>query len=62
MHSEKHIHITLVRSPIGCLPKHKASLATMGLRRLRQVVSARDNAATRGILNQIRYLVKVEGE
>lgn len=56
----KTLKITLVKSPIGAVPKHKATVQAMGLRKLNKTVELPDNEATRGQIQQIRHLVKVE--
>ena len=56
----KTLKITLVRSTIGQIPKNRATVAAMGLRKLNQTVELPDNAATRGQIQQIRHLIKVE--
>ena len=58
--AEKTLKVTLVKSPIGAVPKHKATVEAMGLRKLNKTVELPDNAATRGQIQQIRHLVKVE--
>ena len=58
--AEKSLKITLVKSPIGAVPKHKATVEAMGLRKLNKSIVLPDNAATRGQIQQIRHLVKVE--
>ncbi len=58
--ADKKLKITLVKSTIGAVPKHKATVASMGLRKLNQSIELPDNAATRGQIQQIRHLVKVE--
>ncbi|MDY2699902.1 MAG: 50S ribosomal protein L30 [Suilimivivens sp.] len=60
MAEQKMLKITLVKSPIGAVPKHKATVESMGLRKLNKTVVLPDNAATRGQIQQIRHLVKVE--
>ncbi len=60
MAEQKMLKITLVKSPIGAIPKHKATVKAMGLRKLNKTVVLPDNAATRGQIQQIRHLVKVE--
>lgn len=57
---DKKLKITLVKSPIGAIPKHKRTVAAMGLRKLNKTVILPDNASTRGQIQQIRHLVKVE--
>ena len=60
MAEQKMLKITLVKSPIGAVPKQKATLESMGLRKLNKTIVLPDNAATRGQIQQIRHLVKVE--
>ena len=60
MAEQKMLKITLVKSPIGAVPKHKATVNAMGLRKLNKTIVLPDNAATRGQIQQIRHLVKVE--
>ncbi|MBD5462497.1 MAG: 50S ribosomal protein L30 [Lachnospiraceae bacterium] len=60
MAEQKMLKITLVKSPIGAVPKHKATVNSMGLRKLNKSIVLPDNAATRGQIQQIRHLVKVE--
>ena len=54
------LKITLVKSPIGAVPKHRSTLLAMGLKKLNKTVTLPDNAATRGQIQQVRHLVKVE--
>ncbi len=60
MAEQKTLKITLVKSPIGAVPKHRATVEAMGLRKLNKTIVLPDNAATRGQIQQIRHLVKVE--
>lgn len=53
------LKITLVKSTIGAIPKHK-TVAALGLRKLNHSVEQPDNAATRGMVAQVRHLIKVE--
>ena len=54
------LKITLVKSPIGAIPKHKKTVEALGLRKLNKTVEMPDNAAVRGMVEQLRHLVKVE--
>lgn len=54
------VKVTLVKSPIGAVPKHKKTVVAMGLRKLHQTVELPDNDATRGMIKQVEYMVKVE--
>ena len=58
--TEKKLKITLVRSTIGQIPKARATIAAMGLRKMHQTVELPDNAATRGQIQKVRHMVKVE--
>ncbi len=54
------LKVTLVKSPIGAVPKNKATVEAMGLRKLHKTVEMPDNAATRGMIRKVAHLVKVE--
>ncbi len=54
------IKITLVKSTIGAIPKHKKTVQALGLKKLNSSVIQQDNAATRGMVKQVSHLVKVE--
>ena len=54
------LRITLVKSTIGAVPKHKKTVEALGLRKLNKTVELPDNAATRGMVQQVQHLVKVE--
>ena len=54
------LKITLVKSPIGAVPKQKATVEALGLKKLNKTVEMPDNAAVRGMSQQVRHLVKVE--
>lgn len=54
------LRITLVKSTIGAIPKHRKTVEALGLKKLHSVVEQQDNAATRGMVNQVKHLVKVE--
>ena len=51
------LKITLVKSTIGAVPKH---VKTVGLKKVNKTVEMPDNAAVRGMIQQVRHLVKVE--
>ena len=54
------LKITLVKSPIGAVPKHKATVKALGLKELDKTVEMPDNSAVRGMIQCVRHLVKVE--
>ncbi len=58
--AEKMLKVTLVKSPIGAVPKHRRTVEAMGLTKMHKTVTLPDNAATKGQLQQVGYLVKVE--
>ena len=54
------LKITLVESPIGAIPKQRATVEALGLKKLQKTVELPDNAAVRGMIQNVRHLVKVE--
>lgn len=57
--AEQILEITLKRSPIGRSPRHRQTLATLGLTKLNKTVRHRDNPSVRGMIRQVAYLVEV---
>ncbi len=60
MAKKKTLKVTLVKSPIGAVPKNKKTVEAMGLRKLHQTVELPDNDAVRGMIRHVNHLVKVE--
>ncbi len=58
--ADKKLKITLVKSPIGAVPKNKKTVEALGLTKLHKTVELPDNAATRGMIRKVAHLVKVE--
>jgi len=58
--ADKKIKLTLVRSTIGRLKRHKDCVAGLGLRRVNHSVEVLDTPANRGMINKVSYLVNVE--
>ncbi|MBP3807582.1 MAG: 50S ribosomal protein L30 [Eubacterium sp.] len=54
------LKVTLVKSPIGCIPKHKRTVEALGLKKVNKTVELPNNAATKGMIKQVEYLLKVE--
>ena len=54
------LKITLVKSTIGAVPKHKKTIEALGLSKMHKTVELPDNAATRGMIKQVQHLVEVE--
>ncbi|MEH6358902.1 MAG: 50S ribosomal protein L30 [Pseudomonadales bacterium] len=62
MAETKRIKVTLTRSTIGRLPKHRETVRGLGLSRIRQVVELEDTPAVRGMIHKVNYMVSVVGE
>ena len=60
MEQQKMINVTLIKSPIGAIPKHRATVEALGLHKLHQTKTLPDNEAVRGMIWHVRHLVKVE--
>jgi len=58
--SAKTMRVTLVRSMHGRLQKHQACVRGLGLRRMHQTVEVIDTPETRGMVNKVSYMVRVE--
>ena len=54
------LNVTLVKSPIGAVPKHRKTVEALGLTKLQKTVELPDNEAVRGMIWQVKHLVKVE--
>ena len=57
----KTIKVTLIRSLIGTMESHRATVRGLGLRRINSTVDVIDTPATRGMINKVSYLLKCEG-
>ena len=62
MAAGKKLTVRLKKSPIGRLPKHRACVRGLGLKRIGQTVEIEDTPSVRGMINQVEYMVQVEGE
>ncbi len=60
MAKPKQLKVTLTKSRHGRLRTHKACVAGLGLRRIRQTVTVLDTPQNRGMINKVSYLVSVE--
>jgi large subunit ribosomal protein L30 len=60
MAERKMMKVTLVRSAHGRLEAHRACVRGLGLRRMHHTVLVEDTPATRGMVNKVSYMVKVE--
>lgn len=59
---DKMVKATLVKSTIGASPAIKATVVSLGFRRMNQTRELPDNPAVRGMLKAVNFLVAVEGE
>ena len=60
MAKPKELKVTLVKSRFGRLKSHKACVAGLGLRKIRQSVTVQDTPENRGMINKVSYLLSVE--
>ncbi len=58
--NNKRVKVTLTKSLIGRLKKHKQCALGLGLRRIGQTVDVEDTPSNRGMIHHIDYLVVVE--
>lgn len=56
----KKLKVTLVKSTIGSLEKHKRTVQALGLKKIRSSVVVNDNPAMRGMIFVVKHLVTVE--
>ena len=55
------VSVTLVKSFHGRLPKHRATVTGLGLKRINHTVVLEDTPEVRGMINKVSYLLRVEG-
>jgi large subunit ribosomal protein L30 len=60
MATPKELKVTLLKSKFGRLKNHRACIAGLGLRKIRQTVTVIDTPENRGMINRISYMVSVE--
>ena len=58
---KKTLKATLRKSTIGAIPAVKATVQSLGFRRMNQTRELPDNPAVRGMLKAVNFLVAVEG-
>ncbi len=56
----KQIKLTQIKSTIHAVPKHKLTIKAIGFRHTYDVLIKNDSPALRGMIHQVRHLVKVE--
>lgn len=60
MADKKKLKVTLVRSLNKRLASHKQCVAGLGIRRMNHTVEVEDTPCTRGMINKVSYMLKVE--
>ncbi|MBS3818694.1 50S ribosomal protein L30 [bacterium] len=58
--SSTQLNIKLVRSLVGRPRKHREVVKGLGLKKLNSEVTLEDCPEVRGMINKVRYLIKVE--
>lgn len=53
------VTVKLMKSKIGCTPKQRATLAALGLRKIRQENSFENSPIVQGMINKVKHLVEV---
>jgi len=56
----KQIRVTQIKSVIGATPLHKLTMTAIGFRRNYQTLVKTDTPQLRGMIHQVRHLVRVE--
>ncbi len=56
----KKLRVTLVKSTIGQKPAKRATVRSLGLKKLSSVVEHEDTPSIRGMVASVSHLVKVE--
>ena len=56
----KQLQVTLVKSIHGRLKSHQACVRGLGIRKIHNPVTVMDTPENRGMINKVRYLLKVE--
>lgn len=54
------VKVTLVKSLNGRLASHKACVRGLGIRRIHQTVEVEDTPCTRGMIDKVSYMLRVE--
>ena len=54
------LRVTQTKSTISHIARNRGTIRALGLNRIGDTVEVPDNAATRGMVRQVRFLVEVE--
>jgi large subunit ribosomal protein L30 len=58
--SKGFLRVTLIRSKHGRFRKHQACLRGLGIYRMHKPVIVEDTPCTRGMINKVSYMLRVE--
>lgn len=58
--AKKTVKVTQIRSIHGRQKAHQACVAGLGLRRIGHTVEVEDTPSTRGMINKVNYMLKIE--
>jgi len=56
----KKVKVTQIKGLSGRIQRHRDTIAALGLRRIRHSVVHNDTPQIRGMINAVRFMVKVE--
>lgn len=56
------LRVKLIKSPIGNIPRNRATVKALGLKKIRQEVLVPDNATFRGMIHQVKHMLQVTEE
>ena len=56
----KQIRITQIKSTIHAVPRHRRTIQALGFHRTNQTLVKNDTPQIRGMIHQVRHLVRVE--
>lgn len=54
------LRITLTKSTIGAVPRNRKTVKALGLNKIGKTVEMPDNKSVRGMIQNVRHMVKVE--
>lgn len=54
------LRIKLVKSAIGNVPRNRATVAALGLRKINQVVEHNDSPMIRGMIHKVKHMIEFE--
>lgn len=57
---KNNVMVKLVKSFIGCLPKHKKILNRLNLKKIGKVIFITETSCNLGMLKKIFYLIKIK--